>query len=541
MTTPDVAEVEAVGDPPAPAARRGASTDRRRAFGMMFGTFVVVLAGLVAYTMSVQDGVFTYALDDAAIHLTLARNLVHHGTFGIVPGTYQSASSSPIWEVLLGPLLLLTGDAEWTPLVLNVIAAGWALWTFSRLPLLQRLAAEGLGRVAVVALPLGLGLVPLALSGMEHTLHLAVTVQVLALLVDRLREEAVRAYVPMALLIAFGTLVRFETGFLAVAVAIVLVAVPVGEPARRRLGAAAMLVAAAVVPVAGFAIMNRAFGQYALPNSVVAKTPIGQKGLPIPTLAEFVDKLLSDPVLVIALLIGVAVLVLRARPRPRDLVTLVPLTVMLLTTGAHVLFAEIGWFERYQAYLIAGLLFGVLTAIGPITSADGRRRAALLLAAACVLRVPLLVNTPIATNNVYETEHHLGQFLRDNYPGEGVAVNDIGYVSWMHEGDVVDMVGLASYDMLKARKDGALSRAQTGAVLDAHGVRVMAVHDEFFDGIVPVGWPAAGRWCLTTRRLAVSSACVTFYAPAGAEHDRLRAALRAYAPRLPPSIEVSGG
>lgn len=90
----------------------------------------------------------------------------------MVPGTYQSASSAPIWEVLLSPLLLVTGDAEWAPLLMNA-AAAWALWTFSCLPLIQRPVADGMGRVAAMALPIGLGLVPLAMSGMEHTLHVA--------------------------------------------------------------------------------------------------------------------------------------------------------------------------------------------------------------------------------------------------------------------------------------------------------------------------------------------------------------------------------
>jgi hypothetical protein len=73
-----------------------------------------------------------------------------------------------------------------------------------------------------------------------------------------------------------------------------------------------------------------------------------------------------------------------------------------------------------------------------------------------------------------------------------------------------------------------------------HGVRVVAVHDEFFKEVVPTGWQAAGTWCLTNRRVALASACVTFYAPEGQEHERLVAALAAYAPRLPPEVQVSG-
>ena len=69
--------------------------------------YLGVTAVLVASAMVRTDGHFTYALDDAAIHLSMGDVLAHHGTWGVVPGEFQSASSSPLFT-----LLLATGEEK---------------------------------------------------------------------------------------------------------------------------------------------------------------------------------------------------------------------------------------------------------------------------------------------------------------------------------------------------------------------------------------------------------------------------------------------
>jgi hypothetical protein len=510
----------------------------------MSGVLLVTTAAVLVITTRAQDGVFTYALDDAAIHLALAKNLAHHGTFGLVPGVYQSASSSPIFELLLAPLLLISGDGWWTPLLINVIAAEWLLWSISTIASVRRLAATVGGAVAVGALPLGLGLVPLVFTGMEHTLHAAIVVQALLLTTTILRDErpSPRAVAALAGLMFLGTFVRFEMVFVAAGVVVVLVLWwPAAAGWAVRLRTAVATGVAALAPMGLFAVVNRAFGQYTLPNSIVSKTHLGQSGLPLPTASEVSEKVLSDPVLLVAVAVGVAALAASIRRTSAtssrgDRVLAAPLVVMLVTTVLHVVLAEVGWFERYQAYLIIGLAFGALLSL-PRLSVDGLRRGAIVVAALCILRVPLLLSTPTATYNVYESEYQLGRFLALHYQGEAIAVNDIGYVGLQHEGDIVDFVGLGSYDMLKARKDGTLDAAFTERQLVAHDVQVIVVHDDFFKNIIPKGWGSAGRWCVTSAHIALSSSCVTFYAREGDQLARLQGAFDAYSAQLPEGIE----
>ena len=91
----------------------------------MLGCSLVLLVAVLWRT----GGVFVYVLDDPAIHLTVARRLAFDGTWGVVAGDFQSASSSPLWTLMLAPTQWVArGTAgEAVPLVLNVAAALWVV------------------------------------------------------------------------------------------------------------------------------------------------------------------------------------------------------------------------------------------------------------------------------------------------------------------------------------------------------------------------------------------------------------------------------
>ncbi len=118
-------------------------------------------------------GHFTYCLDDPYIHLALAERL-RHGLYGINAGEAASPSSSIVWPLLLVPF---AGTAlfPWMPLVFNVIfgtATAWLLGRFS-----SRYFRAGWQTVALgLLLVLGLNLLGLAFTGLEHPLEVLLCV-----------------------------------------------------------------------------------------------------------------------------------------------------------------------------------------------------------------------------------------------------------------------------------------------------------------------------------------------------------------------------
>lgn len=515
-----------------------------RVAAVLGGSFLAVSAAVLVVVLVAQDGTFTYAVDDAAIHLTLGRVLAEHGTFGIEPGVYESASSAPLWDLALAPVMRVAPGAWWLPLLFEVACAGWVLACFARLDALRRVAATRAGLLVVAAVPIALGLTALAMTGMEHVLHAAVVLQVLALVHDRYRRPpSGRATAALLALLALGVLVRFEMGFLAAGIVLALLAVPPRDDRRSAVRTAGAVVAAVAVPAVGFAIVNRAFGQYPLPNSVVAKTSVGE-GLPIPTPSEVWARATTD--LVLLLLLAAAVVALAARgallrrsAAPAARGALAVLVAVTTTAGLHLLFADVGWFHRYQAYLVVALVYALLLAAPHLGLQAPVRTATVGLLVLAGLRLPLLLDTPVATYDVYEDQYQVARFLDAEYPGAPVAVNDIGYVSWEHEGTVLDLYGLASHDLLRARKEGRYTPELLAEHLRARGVEVLVVYDEIFGGVVPAEWEAAGRWCFTGRHVVLSADCITFYAPAGARAAELADRLAAYAPDLPSSVATT--
>src|SRR5690606_7315466 len=134
-----------------------------------------------------------------------------------------------------------------------------------------------------------------------------------------------RTWAPVAL-VALATATRFETAGVAVALAAGLVAVGVQgwhdpaappPPLPQRLRGAAAVASAAAGTIAVFGSIGLAFGQEVLPNSVLIKT-IGDRGDARRTVAAALDRLVSDPLLVVFVLIAVAVLATTRRMRWRE-------------------------------------------------------------------------------------------------------------------------------------------------------------------------------------------------------------------------------
>src|SRR4051794_10962657 len=81
----------------------------------------IALAALLAQTLPRTGGHLVYALDDPYIHMAIAKNLAFHGVWGVSADAFSSASSSPLWTLLLAGLFKVFGNHPGIPLVLNLL------------------------------------------------------------------------------------------------------------------------------------------------------------------------------------------------------------------------------------------------------------------------------------------------------------------------------------------------------------------------------------------------------------------------------------
>src|SRR6186713_1885301 len=95
----------------------------------LLATFVTVYF-IEGSTLRQTGGKFIYPLDDPFIHMQIARNLAFHGTWGINPQEFGSASSSLLYTVLLAALFKLFAAHVLIPFIVNCVAAAVLLVCF---------------------------------------------------------------------------------------------------------------------------------------------------------------------------------------------------------------------------------------------------------------------------------------------------------------------------------------------------------------------------------------------------------------------------
>lgn len=477
-----------------------------------------------------RAGVFEYPLDDVYIHLAIAEQIAR-GTYGVNAGEVTSAASSLLYPFLLpfteGPL------QRYLPLLWNlaaVLAAG-SLWgLLLREAGLARGAARRTGVLLAVAGPIGLNMAGVAFTGMEHALHGAVTLAVLLGLVRFVRDGRIGALLCAGVLL--GPMLRYEgLGPSLLAVAIVLM--------HGRRAAAAGLLAASVLPLAGFTAFLVSNGLAPLPNSVMAKLGDGTGDLSLP--ARLVGRLagnLAEPagLVLAALTLLAAFLALHPAVR-RD-----PLARWLAPLGAaagagHLVFGKIGWMDRYEHYALVFVAGALVAALAQLPQAMRLRRmgqGALLLALGALA---VLYQQNFGARGQWAPQaHHLqteqmARFAKEFHDAP-VAVNDLGRVAWRNPHYVLDLWGLASPLALERR----LTDPRPGWADDiaaARGVTLAMVYDGWVGPAIGADWERLGALTLDAPAGQLGGLEVAFWATDAAAAPDLRDRLRAYVPTLP--------
>lgn len=542
----------------------GFASARSDLAALAVGLLACALAcGVVVWLALRQTGGhLVYALDDPYIHMAVAADLVRHGTWGINPQEFAGTSSSPLWTLLLAGLWRVFGVADAWPLGLNLAAAAGvvvACWHLLR-PVVRSwaLAALLVGMVLFACLP------TLVLIGMEHTLHTLLAVWGMGLAATVIAGPAARetagrpsraAGVWLCVAVAMTVSVRFEGLFFAVAVALLLAF-------RRWFFLSGAVLLAAALPVALYALVSIPRGGAWLPNPVLLKggVPHGLTAYGVKELLLSIPRKVPRAPHLFALLAAAvgwwAALTDDEHPAARRFRAM--LALFALTTLAHLQFAQTGWLFRYEAYLIAVGTVAVAGAaacrvhsrvVGVPASPAPRRPwlgvvmcitpPAMLAAAVCLAARGAIAfhDAPGAARNIYEQQYQIARFVRASYPGQAVAVHDIGAVAFYGDARVLDLWGLADDDVFRLTRAGAYDPAARDELCRRRGVRVAIVYPSAFDatGGLPPGWRRVETW--TTQDMVIKTGdTVGFYATDPAAAEELARALDRFAPRLPPQV-----
>lgn len=511
----------------------------------------VTLSVLAVLGMRMADGTFVYALDDAYIHMSLARNLVAHGVFGATMHEFASASSSPAWTLLIAGLFRVGGVQQWMPLVVTVLSSFGVLFVSDLV--LRNAKVSGWARAsALLWLVLAAPMSALVFSGMEHLLHAVATLGLVffaSLALAAERQDARRYTVFVSLLALLATGLRFESLALSA-----IIAVLAAIRGRRALGAG--VVAAAGLPVVAYGLVSLANGGYFLPNPILIKSaesggagqlfadPVGYLGYLWRTIPD------AYPVyLLMAVSVGLTLL---QRREGRGLWRFQTLFPLLAIGGgiAHALFGDIGWFYRYEAYLMVLLSVGIAVQLNDVRlgwpEGLGRRLGAATLAVLILMSVCAgvtrgvlaAVRTPQAMENIYLQQYQMAMFFRHNPQITRVALGDLGAISFFNDGLwITDLEGLGESGVpLDSLMPSQLDAAEIEERTRKDGAQVAVVFQEYFD--IPESWVPVQSWTIE-RAVASARPTVVFYAIPPTDAEQLEEALERFrAEHLPSKVSA---
>lgn len=494
----------------------------------------IVLLSLTAiewnHILYLNGGIFSYALDDAYIHLTMAKN-IRAGWYGINPGEMASSSSSILWPFLLTPVSNYS-FFEKTPLVLNIIFSLLTLWFFINIILSVRQPATTKQTLILIflfsMLVFILNLVVLIFIGMEHSLQVFLSV----LLMGGLILESKTNHLPpwLALVIILNPLVRYENLALSLPAIIFLFY-------RKHYKAACLITLFLLVFLALFSLFLHHIGQPLLPASIFAKSGLVLYDSIIGDIrGNLLENLhrISGTYLVLFSLYFISIFFFPEHSNVNKQLSLVIAACFVL----QLIFGKIYCYSRYELYLYAAMILWLSYLLySQFSQLENKRSITLVLFISLILLdyqyIKVAINLPIAANNIFDQQYQMSKFVGDWLKGP-VAANDIGLVSYKNPYYVLDLGGIGNTKIFQMRISNRNVTWMNSLTEKSHIKLAMLYKDWFFS--MPNNWSLLGCLYLSKQRISPSEKVVHFYATSNEYRAELIKKINQFQKKLPSGV-----
>ena len=495
--------------------------------------WLVLFAAELVASLAQCDFRLIFTLDDAYIHLAVADQILSGG-YGVNAGEYSSPSSSIIWPYFLALTEALHLGA-FGPLLINGAAACATVFA-----LLRALEESGLfddasdrpfGYLIALILIFNVSAVALPMTGMEHSVHVWASIVTLVGLVAAARGRTPTPLHFIALVLL--PLIRFEGA--AFAFAAIAGFALLGQ---RRFAAGAALVI--IMSLSGYFALMASRGLPLLPSSVLLKgylANLDESASNLPAIVKNMLRSITSSYGLRLILLGLALAGCASWLRADRKALVVCLTV-LAAIGAHLVFGQYGWFNRYEVYIMAlaaaALLWSVAQVRPRLSGLQWSLTKVALVLGLGVTAMPYVTTalvTPIAASDIYEQQYQMARFAQSFYR-RAVAVNDLGLVAYGNNNYALDLWGLGSEQVRKARTAGQYGPAEMAALAGDHAVGLVMIYDVWFPKGVPSSWTKVA--VLRTTTVTLSQRDVTFYRTPLADAAEVTSALEAFKATIPP-------
>ena len=552
---------------------------------------------LIYQSAEITGGRFVYFMDDAYIHMGVAKNWLLNGSIGINEKGWTSLTSSPLYTFLLIALLKVTNFSDqilW-PLGLGV-------WVFFTLTMGTAFRRYGYSlrtyQVYILSVALCIPLTYSFLGGMEHIIHVWFTSMLLvhwhgSVLGSETQAKKATSgsFALIAAYSALAILTRFETIFLVG----LLGAIDLFEGKYRRV---LLLAVATVIPPIVFMAWMHWHGADFVPGSVAVKSTLDTSsvrgfvhtvGMRIWRDIAAIDRfwLFATALSVLA---PAGISFLRTRDpnlRPLLVASICILAGMVLTpmdstiryemwlfstvllAGAvlatQLTLLQVGWiciasvplliskylYDHYQhntVFMIMALIAVMIYVPALQLFSKGGIKALLVpLATMAIMAsynrtIKPLPYVRLLGGNVYGQQKTFALFLKRYYDGQPIVLNDIGTTAFYTSCPIIDRAGLATKAMVPAVKrynqgfKAGFARS-LDSVAQLRNARLAILYKVWMPEIPP-RWIAVGSIRNEPVLGLLGDPLVTFYAFDPKEALLAKEYLRSFASSIPPHTEL---
>lgn len=451
----------------------------------------VAIIGVAVYLgWAGATGAWGFALDDAWIHQTYARNLASTGQFAFVPGQPSAGSTSPLWTLLIAPGYLARMDYKWWTYILGAACLAATALGVRRLSLRWFPDCPRVALAAGVAAALEWHLLWAAVSGMETVLFTALAVWLMVLALDPIADHRH----PVSIGIVGGLLVLTRPeGLLLVGL---LFAALAAQGSRSRgwhdLG---WSLAALAILLAPWLAFNWRVSGTPFPNTFYAKQ------LEYATLLEaipltqrlarvFAAPLIGAQALLIPGVIVTAWALVRRISDPKMWLRLAPLVWVVAHLGLYGLRLPVTYQHgRYEMPVIPALIaLGVGGTAALLRWDDARLWPRVLSRAATLAIVILQLAFVVLGARAYATDVAIveGEMVRVAHwleanaaPDDLVAAHDIGAIGYLARQPILDLAGLVSPEVIPFIRD----ETRLEALIRQRGAAYLVTFPSWYPGM----------------------------------------------------------
>lgn len=514
--------------------------------------FGVLLMYLLIQSLNLNQGHLIYTLDDPYIHMAISKNFAHYGVWGVTQHGFTSTSSSLLWTIVISLIYLIGGVNEIIPFILNII------FTIGALSMVYIILNEfKISKVYILmVLILIIFLTPLpalVFTGMEHIMHIFLVILFIYLSVLILVKDKEGTFKYLLVLAFLLIMTRYESIFLIITVSFLFFM-------KKNYLYSISLTAVSLIPLGVYGLISILEGWYFLPNSIVLKSivtgnqPFLSKIYFLNIFNHFIDQMfhseIYSEILVLFLISSIFLLINLFNRRFKDLYT-VMLFIFISITFLHLLFANVGWFYRYEAYLVfTGIFINSIVIYQflyknkiNIELSKILRYSALMLLL-CLIVIPLgpryisFSETPVATHNIYEQQYQMGLFIKQFYNNESIALNDVGAVNYLADVKCTDVYGLSNMDVARAKKGEYYTPEELSGLLKNNNIKVIIIYDKWFKNMIPSDWIKVSDWEIQNN-IVCGDNKVSFYVRDPKDKEDLLKNIKIFSTRLPDDVKVT--